>query len=84
MDEMGQLHHRNTFKPVTPSDLDPTEKTKVLNSLMFLKEKHCGKVKARACTDGRKQRVDEKKGENTSPTASTEAVIVTLVTDAKE
>ena len=39
---------------------------------------------ARACADGRKQRVDEKKGENASPTASTEAVTMTSVTDAKE
>ena len=81
---MGQLHCRKTFKPVIPSDLDPAEKKKVLNSLMFSKEKRCGKAKARACADGRKQRVDEKKGENTSPTASTEAVTKTSATESKE
>ena len=84
MSEMSQMHYRDSFKPVIPSDLDPIQKRKVLDSLAFIKEKRDGRVKTRMCADGRKQRIDEKKGENTSPTATTEAVIITSTIDAKE
>ena len=51
---------------------------------MFLKQKRCGRVKGRGCTDGRKQRVWTNKEDATSPTVSTEAVLLTSVIEAKE
>ena len=51
--EMEQLHFRNTFKPVLPSNLSEGEKKKVIESLMFLKEKRDGTIKGRTCGDGR-------------------------------
>ena len=51
---------------------------------MFLKQKQCGWIKGRGCTDGRKQQVWTTKEDATSPTVSTEAVLLTSVIDAKE
>ena len=51
---------------------------------MFLKQKRCGQIKGRGCADSRKQRVWTNKEDATSPTVSTEAVLLTSVFDAKE
>ena len=51
---------------------------------MFLKEKRCGKVKARGCADGRKQRIYKSKDETSAPTVTTESVFLSSVIDAKE
>ena len=51
---------------------------------MFLKQKRCGRIKGRGCADGRKQCVWTTKQDATSPTVSTEAVLLTSVIDAKE
>ena len=53
--ELGQFHHLSVFIPVDPTNLSKDEKAVVLVSLIFLKKKKDGTVKARACTDGRKQ-----------------------------
>ena len=82
--EMDQLHHRVTFKPVSPADSDPRAKRKALESLIFLKEKRHGTIKGSTCADGRKQREDMPKGGSTSPTVSLESVLTTSTTDAKE
>ena len=75
---------RNTFLPMDASKLNYQEKNKALESLIFLKEKKDGTIKGCACDDGRKQRVDAKKGDATSLTVSIEAVLITAVIDAKE
>ena len=51
---------------------------------MYLKEKRCGKIKARGCDDRRKQRIYTDKQEATSPTVSLVALILTCVIDAVE
>ena len=83
---MEQMHFRNSFKPVLPTNLSKEEKQKVIESLMFKKEKRDGTMKARTCADGWKQCEDPdyNKGDNASPTVSTEAVMLTAVTEAKE
>jgi len=43
---------------------------------MFLTEKHSGKIKARGCADGSKQRDHIAKEEATAPTVSTEAIFL--------
>jgi hypothetical protein len=45
---------------------------------MFLKKKRCGKIKARGCADGRKQRLYKTKEETSAPTVSIESVMLTL------
>ena len=82
--EMKQLHDRNVCEPIKEKDLSREQKSKALGYLMFLKQKRCGQIKGRGCADRQKQRVWTTKEEATSPTVSTEAVLLTLVIDAKE
>jgi hypothetical protein len=45
---------------------------------MFLKEKQCGWIKAKGCTDGRKQQLHKSKEETNSLTVSSEALFLIL------
>jgi hypothetical protein len=60
------------------------EKKQSLEYLMFLKKKRYGRIKGRGCADGCKQRLYKGKNETSSPTASTEALFLSCVIDAKE
>jgi hypothetical protein len=52
---------------------------------MYLNQKRCGRIKGRGCADGRKQRLYKtKKEETSSPTVSTEALLLTSLIDAGE
>jgi hypothetical protein len=82
--EMKQLHEMNVFQPVHRSSLTRQEIQQTLGSLIFIKEKRCGRIKARACADGRRQRFLYDKHEASSPTVKTESVILTSVIDAAE
>ena len=53
--EMRQQHDMNVFTPIRPQDMSPEQKARALSSLMFLKEKSDGRIKGRACADGRPQ-----------------------------
>ena len=55
-----------------------------LNLITMIKEKRDGRVKARACADGRKQRKYISKEEVSSPTMQLESLILSLIIDAKE
>ena len=82
--EMRQLHDRDVMKPVHKCCLTPEQRKEALAYLMFLKRKHCGKIKGRGCEDGQKQRAYITKEESTAPTVSTEVVFLTAVIDAME
>ena len=51
-----QLNHKNTFKPCNPKELSANEKREAQNLITMIKQKRDGKIKGRACADGRKQR----------------------------
>ncbi len=68
-EELEQLHLRDTFNPLMPSDMSVEDKKKAFESIIFLKEKRDGRLKARACADGRKQRGEIAKEDAASPTA---------------
>jgi hypothetical protein len=55
-----------------------------LSYLMFLKQKRCGKLKARGCADGRPQREYITKEESSSPTVSLYALMGSCVMDAMD
>jgi hypothetical protein len=59
--EMKQLEDRDVFKPRKISMLTKLEKSRALQYLMFLKQKRCGRIKARGCADGRKLRIHKSK-----------------------
>jgi len=63
--------------------LSDKQKSKALTSLIFLKEKQDGKVKARSCANGSVQREHVAKEEAAAPTVALESVFVTATIDAK-
>ena len=81
---LRQLHNRKVIKPVPPADLSKEQKWKSLAYLMFIKEKRCGKIKGRGCADGRKQRGWIDKEDTSSPTVSTQALMLSCMIDTEE
>ena len=82
--EMKQLHFRDTFKPMHWKDMTHAQKQTILESHMFLKEKRDGKIKGRTVAGGNKQRDFISKEDASSPTVSTESVLLTCIVDAEE
>jgi hypothetical protein len=82
--EMQQLHDRKVMEPKIGTELTHAQKQEALAYLMFLKRKRCGKVKARGCADGRKQRAYIAREDAASPTVATESIFLTCVIDALE
>ena len=82
--ELKQLHDRKVIIPVMMSSMSKEMKRSALPYLMFLKEKRTGQIKGRGCADGRKQRQTLSKEEVSSPTVSTESVMISCTIDAHE
>ena len=82
--ELQQVHYRKVVKPVLGKNLTTDQKRAALHYLMFLKQKRCGRIKARGCADGRKQRMWKTKEETSSPTVRTESVFISAIIDAME
>jgi hypothetical protein len=82
--ELTQMHDMDVFQPVTRELLSKEERAKALALLMSLKEKREKSVKARICTNTRKQRGDQAKQDTTLHIVSTEAVLITTVIEAQE
>ena len=78
------MHCRYTFVPRRYSDLTDQQKKKVLESHMFVVEKQDGRTKARMVAGGNTQRDYLTKEDSSSPTVSTEAVLLTSIIDAHE
>ncbi len=82
--ELKQLIVYDVFEPLYAKKLSKEEKPKTLTSLIFLKEKQDGNVKARSCASGSVQREHLAKEEAAAPTVVLESVFVTATIDAKE
>ncbi len=82
--EIKQLNTRKVSKPIDGDNLTKEQKRASLRYLMFLSKKRCGRIKARGCADGRKQRETTKKEGASAPTVSIEAVMLSAVIDAME
>ena len=82
--EMKQLHERQCFRPIDVTKLSREEKSKALESLIFLTEKRDGRIKGRACANGSEQRQWMSKDESASPTVSLPSVLITSTIDAHE
>lgn len=73
------------FGCIDPNDISMEERKRALEAVNLIKKKRCGKMKGRACANGSKQKRYLKHGESiSSPTVSLEAIIGTLLIDAKE
>ena len=82
--EIKQIHMRNTFDPKHWSELTPKQKEQVLEAFMFMEQKKRCKDKGRLVINGKMQRGHITKEEASSPTASTDAILLTSVIDALE
>jgi hypothetical protein len=82
--ETSQLHWRETFVPKRMSELTNEQRSKVLQSHMFVVRKRTGETKARVVAGGNLQRGHVTKEESSSPTVSTESVLLTSIVDALE
>ena len=82
--EFRQLDEKGVFEPILSTDIGPDVKKQALRCINVIKEKRCGKIKGRTCADGRPQRNLYEKAETSSPTASSDAILLTLVIDALE
>ncbi len=82
--EMKQLHDRVVFEPIHIAKMTMLERKRAMESLLFLTEKRDGTIKARTCANGSTQRAYIPREEATSPTASTPAILITGVIDAKQ
>jgi Reverse transcriptase (RNA-dependent DNA polymerase) len=78
------MHYRKTIKPVFADSMTRQQKLQALRYLMCLKEKRCGRIKARGCADGRKQRLWKTKEQTSSPTVRTHSLFLTAVIAALE
>ncbi len=65
-------------------DLSEEEKKKALSSLIFLKEKKSGVIKAGSCANGNPQREHIAKEEAAAPTIALKSVFITSTIDSKQ
>jgi hypothetical protein len=84
LNEMQQLHDRKCFNPIKANSLSPSERKRVMESLIFLVEKKDGRIKARHCANGSTQRQWMSREDVSSPTVSTESTLLTAVIEAEE
>ena len=82
--EVNQVHWRETFVPREMSELTVDQRTKILQSHMFIVQKQKGETKARMVTGGNTQRGYVTKEESSSSTVSTKEVLLTSIVDALE
>ena len=84
--ELKQIHDMDTYTPLDPKTLTKEEKNKALSALFFLTEKRNGDIKGRKCAVGSKQRTFEgyNKADGSSPTVSTDGLIITCAIDGHE
>jgi hypothetical protein len=82
--KVQQFHNQIVFEPIAINKLIVLEKKQAMESLIFLTEKQDGTIKAQACVNGSVQHAYVLKKEAISPTAATEAVLITGVLDAKQ
>ena len=67
MKELEQFNKYGVFEPKSATDLTDEDKRKALPSLIFLKEKRNGNIKARSCTNGSVQQEHIAKEEAATP-----------------
>ena len=78
------MYLRETFAPLDYNTLTQDKKNHILESHLFLTEKKDGTIKGRTVAGGNKQRDYISKEDSSSPTVTTEAVLLTCIIDAEE
>jgi hypothetical protein len=84
MAEFAQLQNLSVYEPLDPKTLTQKQKRDALRSINLIKEKRDGRLKGRTVADGRPQKVLYQKADFTSPTVSSDALLLSLLIDAHE
>jgi hypothetical protein len=82
--EFSQLHNLKVFRGQDAKGLTRAQKKAALCAINVIKEKRCGKIKGRTVANGRAQRSLYTKDETSSATVATDALILSILIDAKE
>jgi hypothetical protein len=82
--EFLHLHDLGVFEGQRVSALTKEQRKTALRAISVIKEKRCGRIKGRTVADGRPQRALYTKDETTSPTVSTDALMLSIMIDAYE
>lgn len=84
MKEFAQFGELEVFKPLMASDLTDEQKVKAPRAISVIKEKQDNTVKVRTVADGSTQRGKYDKSETYSPTVGNDALMLTILANAKE
>ena len=82
--EMGQLHDRVCFYPISIATLTREEKKKAVEAIALLTEKRDGTVKGRTVYNGKPTREWLSREDSASPTAALESLMLLAVIDCNE
>jgi Reverse transcriptase (RNA-dependent DNA polymerase) len=82
--EFEQLKVMQVLEPLDTFKLAKEQKSESLRALSVIKEKRDGRLKGRTVADGSAQRGKFSKAETGSPTAASDAVLLTAIVDAHE
>jgi hypothetical protein len=82
LQEFCQLDSKSVFEPLDASMLTASQKREALRAVNLIKEKRSGKLKGRTCANSWSQRSKYTREETTSPTVSTDALMISLMIDA--
>jgi len=82
MVKFQQLHDMNVFEGMDPTLLSARQKRSALRAINLIKEKRCGKMKGRSVADGSTERKRYADVNTSSPTVSTNALMMSMLIDA--
>ena len=82
--EVKQVHDRDCIRPVHKKDLSPSELLRAMGAVTFMLRKKDGTVKTRMCVNGSTQRLYQSREDVSSPTVTTDGLLLTAVIDAEE
>jgi hypothetical protein len=82
--EFEQFKVMQVLEPLDAFTLTDEQKSESLRALSVIKEKRDGRLKGRTVADGSAQRGKFSKSETGSPTAASDAVLLTAIVDAHE
>jgi hypothetical protein len=81
---MKQLHQPAVFQPIHIDSLSNTEKSRAMETVIFLTEKSNGTIKGQTCANRSIQRNYMTKDEASSPAVMTESTLITATLDSAE
>ena len=83
---LKQIHGMGTYQPLDATKLTKKVRMEALSFLLFITEKRDGRIESHKCVTGSKQQQNDgyDKAAGSSPTVSTDGLIVTTAIDAHE